>query len=733
MLIPMKEQIRSFFNTTFFCLLAASALNGQNPMLPATQTRAVIVGISDYQNITDLDYAHRDALALADYLKSPAGGNVPEENIRLMLNEEATQMEIGMALHWLREESQEGDRAYIYFSGHGDVESETIPQSSFLLAYDAPSTTYIAGGVLSIDLLQGIIKKLSAEKQVEVIMVADACRAGNLAGEAIGGRYITTEKLAENYANEIRILSCRKNELSQEDNRLDGGRGIFSYYLIEGLIGLADQSGDSEVNLWEIKSYLENKVRQQTDGKQNPFIDGDLNQSLVKVDAESLERLRKKKAQEVTEGIVAINNRGNSVIDPDTIIWRLYQDFNKSIQNKHLLFPADGAAYTLYEQIKEEELIRPYRNDMKRKLAVALHDEVQQAINNYLKASPQELKQRWAYDDRYQHYPEYLGTAAKLLGADHFMHDNLKTRQLYFEGLCLRLEGEKEEKKSLFQTALQKQEEVVLRDPAAAYAYNEIGLLYRRLDRKEEAFPYFLKANEYSPTWLLPMVNLMANYNDLKQTDAALTIGRKALEVDSTFALTHHNIGNTYEIREEWSKAIIHYKKAIELNPDYTDTYYNLGLVYYFTDELEKTEDYWLQYSQKVPKEASIWSDLGLIANLQDKPFSAVEYFEKALDNDPEHADTYWNMGEFYLKNNDLDRAEKAFREYLKRKMNEDAGHYMLAAVLARKGKMEEALDRLQIAVEKGFEDAEKLAGDPNFNNLQQQERFQKLSAGLRE
>jgi hypothetical protein len=64
-------------------LLYAQAERGVTPRAtpnatPETQhsTRAVVVGISDYQSsdIPDLKYAHRDAEAFAAWLKSPAGG-----------------------------------------------------------------------------------------------------------------------------------------------------------------------------------------------------------------------------------------------------------------------------------------------------------------------------------------------------------------------------------------------------------------------------------------------------------------------------------------------------------------------------------------------------------------------------------------------------------------------------------------------------------------------------------
>ena len=49
---------------------------------------AVVVGISQYQTVHPLRYAHKDALAFHDYLINQVG--VPKENITLLVNEQAT-------------------------------------------------------------------------------------------------------------------------------------------------------------------------------------------------------------------------------------------------------------------------------------------------------------------------------------------------------------------------------------------------------------------------------------------------------------------------------------------------------------------------------------------------------------------------------------------------------------------------------------------------------------------
>ena len=169
-------------------LLLAAALPAQekgvahlNPQSvnPQSVIRAVIIGISDYQDpgIPDLQFAHRDAEAFAAWLQSAAGGSVPPENIQLLLNEKATQARVAMAFTALMQQCLEDEQAIIFFSGHGDTESKLFDQPGFLLCWDAPPTVYYAGGTL----LQEIVSTLSLQNKARVLMISDACHAGRLA------------------------------------------------------------------------------------------------------------------------------------------------------------------------------------------------------------------------------------------------------------------------------------------------------------------------------------------------------------------------------------------------------------------------------------------------------------------------------------------------------------------------------------------------------------------------
>ncbi len=633
-----------------FLLLPGFLLQGQiRPMVKQGQTRAVIVGVSEYQDarIPRLQFSHEDAALFGSWLQSAAGGNIASENIKLLTNKEATYGQMVSAYTWLIEASDEGDLALLYFSGHGDMENQTIMNHGYLLAYDAPAANYMAGG-FPIYYLQSIIKTISSTKKAQVIMIADACRSGKLAGEDFSGSQATAKTLSDQFANEAKILSCQPNEFSLEGTQWGGGHGVFTYYLVDGLTGLADKNEDQQVSLLELQRYLEDYIPPATAPKsQIPMVIGNKGMVISKVDPTALEALKSKRNKEVANGHsgeVKAKGIPAPVGESDSLTMVFYHLFVEALQKKQLLEPSGTCAYDIWVRIADLEVIAPYRTDMRLNLAAALQEESQTAINDYLAANPSELQRRWAYDERYELYPQYLAKAGEVLGKDHFLFHELKAKETYFKGLNLRLRGEQEKDPTLYSEAKALQELVLRLDTAAAYAHNELGLLARREDRFEESINHFKRALDFSPTWVLARTNLCGSYVAQGQTDEAILHCRQALSRDSTFALAHYNLGRALTIKEDFEGAISQFNNCLHYDPDYSAGYNQLGHVYYDVKNYQAAKKNWETFLQSEPDNQECIMNLGVLHfDLADYTVS-LQYFESLVALHPEQGDAWFGL-----------------------------------------------------------------------------------------
>ncbi|MBK8491853.1 MAG: tetratricopeptide repeat protein [Saprospirales bacterium] len=714
-------------------LFATLTLHAQIPSLggDGPKTWAVIAGISDYKDpeITDLHFAHRDAKAFYDFLTSPAGGSVPGEQVQLFLNEKATNAAICTALYGLVQKVKEGDQVFIYFSGHGDVEINGM--FGFLLPYDSPPRVYVTGAI-DLSFLQRIIATLSNQNKAQVFMVADACHSGQLAGSAVGGTQITAQNLQLKYANEVKFLACGPEELSQEGEQWGGGRGAFSFFLIDGLMGLADQNGDYEVNLYEIRRYLEDKVPPQTaPDSQYPLIIFDRNASVALVDPDILARLKEERSGAPTS-FAAVATRGieaKFIHQVDSSGQELYKAYQLALSEKRLLSPESNSAYYYFQQLAQLPEFAPMEGTIRQNLAVALQDDAQEAVNSYLKADPQEMARRWKEGRKaYAYIPSYLDKSVELLGPEHYIIPYLRSKQYYFEAMLLRMEGEETGSTALLEEGIQKLQAAITLEPRGAHLYNEMGLIESGLDHLAQEKEAYLKAHQLAPAWVMPAYNLGILSFNQDELDSALWWTQKAILLNAGFAPAYNQLGRIYLNQGNVPEAEKAYLKSIELDSTLSWAYTNLGSLYYYSlKDYAKAEAYATKAMNLASNDPEAYYLMGTI-NLKTEHFKhASELYEQAILLNPAHPYAHFGLGLALEKEGDVPKAIAAYQKNLEITPGYPTPAYNIAALYAAQNDSEKALSWLEVALKKGYSNKDNITKASEFESLRDTEAFQKI------
>ncbi|TNE48449.1 MAG: tetratricopeptide repeat protein, partial [Bacteroidetes bacterium] len=711
--------------------------NPANGRVANGTTRAVIIGISDYQDprIPDLRFAHRDAEALAAYLRSPAGGSVPEDNLRVLINEDATEARIGNALYWLLEETKEGDQVIFYFSGHGDVERKISSKPGFLLGWNANAGVYLAGGTLKVRDLQEIITTLSQEQNARVLVITDACRAGKLAGDEEGGIQITGASLAKKFANEIKILSCQPDELSVEGEQWGGGRGVFSYHLIEGLLGLADQNTDMQISLSEIRRYLEDQVSSEV-SNQSPMTVGDIKEVIARVDPELLREVKQLKKGQAPQ-LHATNTKGAEatlLASLDSRTREKYAAFQQALHDKNFQQSEGAGTDRLFRQLMQVPELKPLYAHMRQNYAAALQDDAQQVLYKLLEADPAVcLRVAEGYQRSYQDYPQYLERAAELLGTKHFMYRTIKARQYWFEAYLqsLTIKGDQEKAQRVlagYRKALEYQ-------PDMPQAWLEIGLQYGfELNQPDSAKHYFNKAIQSTANWVLPYThyaNWHSSRGEFEQAktwlDKAFAIDSnsvvtwhalydwanrqympgyeiniclRSLQIDSTIACTWLSLGKAYLNVGDYKEAERAFKKAIELDPAFVSCIYWLAEVYTMTNQAEEAERYAMQLIQLDTTNASSFNFAGTVYRQFGYDMQAEVMWDKAFRLDNEHLPTLSNLAFHYLRSGRSKKAERLADQITKLAPADYSGFQTAGIVYQRTGRYSKAVEMYKKAIE---------------------------------
>ena len=337
---------------------------------------AMVVGISSYSDpdIPQLQFANRDAEIFADYLKSKAGGSVPKENIRLLTDSNATNAAVYNAIYWLRKTCKKDDIVFFYFSGHGDVENITMFNNAFLICYNSPGINYV-GMALSVQYLNAIANTLSVKNGAKIILITDACHSGKVAANITNANVLVGQQLMAASENEIRIASCMPDQLSNESVAWGDGRGVFSYYLIKGLKGVADINKDSTVTLTEIRSYLETSMKNdnilKAGKEQTPVIKGNNEFPLSKIDKDEFNKTRMQAVDDSLANATLLStvmmNTDDENMEPDAYFFKLLKNYSLEELTDSLRLDTASAAeipLALIKKIKETEQHQPDINKL---------------------------------------------------------------------------------------------------------------------------------------------------------------------------------------------------------------------------------------------------------------------------------------------------------------------------------------------------------------------------------
>ena len=596
----------------------------------SSNTYAIVIGISDYQDpdIRKLSFSNRDAVVFADFLMSASGGSVPKQNIKLLTDSAATIGEVDKAIRWVMNNCKENDKVYFYFSGHGEVENVTMSKNGYLICYNTPSVAFINMG-LSIDYLNDIVNTISAQTKAKVIVITDACHSGTMAGNKFKGNLFVGEQLMLKKQNEIRMASCKPDELSNEKADWGGGRGVFSYYLINGLQGgLADNNRDKVVSVGELKSYMENSMAKDLVLKnggdvQTPVIKFDQDFPLATVVETEVVKIKEQvKNDSITQVMVMSLMPGAGAeedAEPSDYFFSLLKKQNLegvtvSLQLNTLA--TEAIAFTVLNFLKKSpiketgkskllELENSLKNDKEKQarfnldLASAFLDIGQNVIANYIRGDEAELERRRYYNSNnngYDVYTRMFAVAYKLSQSDKYYSTKAEVFLHYFSGLALRLKIPLTENPNpLIEQALAEQKKALALEEYAAYIYNELGVLYYLKKNYTEAEKFYTKATQLSPEWAIPQSNLSGLYIARKNYDKALVYADIADSLQKDLQSISINRGFINEKKGNLLFAEEDYRRSIEINSRHFAPFERLGYVYMKTTDYVQADSFFYE------------------------------------------------------------------------------------------------------------------------------------------
>ncbi|MBV8551433.1 MAG: caspase family protein [Acidobacteriaceae bacterium] len=246
---------------------------------------ALLIGISKYKNLDpaeNLRFPESDAQGIYQVLISKEAGALPPENVHVLTGPQATRENIRHELEdWLPSVAHEDDTVIVFFAGHGF----SAAGRGYFAAWDVDPDHLTETGYSMADFGRTLQTKVKARNKV---LLVDACRSAKVTrgqSDAADPQEAVNAEIGKMPPSFLTFVAAREQDRSYEDPALGSGAGLFSYFVIQGLKGEADQNPcDGVVTADELIEYVRTQVRQyarERGRSQTPTDYGDFDPNIV--------------------------------------------------------------------------------------------------------------------------------------------------------------------------------------------------------------------------------------------------------------------------------------------------------------------------------------------------------------------------------------------------------------------------------------------------------------------
>ena len=245
---------------------------------PNKDALALIIGVADYQRTpAKAAYADNDAQTFYDYAMLKLG--IPPENIMELINVKAGRVDVSLAIKdWItRSTKKDKSDIYVFFAGHGLANQSG--KEMYLLPYDG-SPKLLEDSALSRGQL---FSDIASSNPRSVTVFLDTCYSGTTRGTdmLIASRPIAIKALGQSIPDNFTVMTAAAGDQTAKPLE-EAKHGMFSYFLMKGMEGEADNNQDNKITAGELHQYVQSNVVQQSYGSQTPELQGDAERVLVR-------------------------------------------------------------------------------------------------------------------------------------------------------------------------------------------------------------------------------------------------------------------------------------------------------------------------------------------------------------------------------------------------------------------------------------------------------------------
>ena len=244
-------------------------------------------------------------------------------------------------------------------------------------------------------------------------------------------------------------------------------------------------------------------------------------------------------------------------------------------------------------------------------------------------------------------------------------------------------------------------------DPRSVEILNNLAISIARQQREAEAIALYERALKIKPADIVTQRNLGVAYFRAQQYRLALPLLETSARTSASFQ-TIELAGLDAFALDQYEKAARYLQAAHRLQPSDIETLDMLGKAYLRVKNYAGVTDVFRQIMVLNPDSAAAHTMMAMADDKMYREEDAIREFEAARASDPTYPGIHTGLGIIYWRNDNLDAAEREFREELSRYPQDPIANCTVGRILLRRGKTSEAIVYLKaaLAVNPSYRDA---------------------------
>lgn len=194
-----------------------------------------------------------------------------------------------------------------------------------------------------------------------------------------------------------------------------------------------------------------------------------------------------------------------------------------------------------------------------------------------------------------------------------------------------------------FEQAQAAYQTVLALDPEHIDALINLGSLYRRMNRLDDAITTYRRAltiQPHSGLWF----NLGNTLQDQGEVEEAEDAFRQAIDLQPDLAVAHFNLGRLLQKQDRFEAAVTCYQSAIAHDPQLTRAYTNLGNTFKALEQFDQAVRCHQQAIALAPNDAEAHYNLGNALTSQENYSEAIAAYQQSLRLRPDWTDAILNL-----------------------------------------------------------------------------------------